>query len=1000
MDADVIHQDQLSNRCRFGNCLLSESKGRVGKKQTFHKEFKSVFNVDVTTEDAKIYPDLLCNKHSSLLHRIKQKLGKSGEVGEGEKYSLFEFKQHDNGCSICYPDCDVASASDCISLFSKMADSAEREKFLEDLVSALNEKELVVLASALGKKLSKPIREDAEKMTSVYYDLKNLCSYNIDDFIENSSDVLRAFIRECCNIEKYEKEEKNYLLARIIELMYRLCYPWIVFPLAFLQNVCTYVSTRSRFPVELSMPLGGGSYDTILQWLVDQGSLTGPIQCLDGDIGVAFDNMQVLKKTYSISVNSKMESSVITNIIWISLNRLIFLQNNPSYIPRPWKLELSTIRKVQMFDDPLFQSLDQEHYNQLYYTLNTILSTVLADQRLQDTGVCIDSIDEKIEKDENNVKCDTCSEKGIEVFYTKNKRVCEICKTSLKKRSASDNVSDSKDYALKSNPKIYQVSSTGKSCENVPRNNIRYGHIPSGHPGAPPEIIIGEPIFTNPCSFANCAEVLRKIGKDAGIIRYGGKKRYWIFVCCDGLPFRHCDTVIHETFACTICHSSFFRIETYKTHCKEQHDNQVVEYYLEFDWVLLKPGGGHFEMNSVKSFVELNWIPFFSQLSEVLGFRSEKAKYVAKACRDHHKAWQMILMFYFGSLKELCTVYVRDLISSVNDPEGELHPTPEGFLEYCSTKAANHNFMYLLNQVTLYAQAIINYRMALRRNNNKLALSAIYKLSSLFHGRNHPFYQKIELYSLVQPFLFPSSEVKELHERFYTISVSGDPSKGEDWDFILENKNKIVKSWIPKGGCKDSYWLTGCRNADMFEKIKEVVHGFYNTEKEKKESTASYRNPDLTKEIEEWRATIRKSKYLEKESFCSISDAELDRDLVNFTTIALAKRVLRIDDEYLGKEGVDLSYSDPVFVTPDERKKYREKDVTVIKEQIASDMSDIISTPVFNHFKRAFKAVEKKSSHVLLKFHSEVLNYLSEESMYREGSDNEDCDDSNEKWSL
>ena len=141
--------------------------------------------------------------------------------------------------------------------------------------------------------------------------------------------------------------------------------------------------------------------------------------------------------------------------------------------------------------------------------------------------------------------------------------------------------------------------------------------------------------------------------------------------------------------------------------------------------------------------------------------------------------------------------------------------------------------MYLLNQVTIYAQAIINYRMALRRNNSKLALSAVYKLSSLFHGRNHPFYQRIELYSLVQSFLFPSSEVQEQHASFYTISVSGDPSKGEDWDFILENKNKIVKSWIPKGGCKDSYWLTGCRNADMFEKIKEVVHGFYNSEKEK-----------------------------------------------------------------------------------------------------------------------------------------------------------------------
>ena len=102
-------------------------------------------------------------------------------------------------------------------------------------------------------------------------------------------------------------------------MMHRLCYPWIVYPLVFIQNLCTYVSTRSRFAVGLAMPLDCGSYNTILKWLVDQGTLTGPINCPDGNIGVAFDNIQVLKNTYAISVNSKMESSVITNIIWITL---------------------------------------------------------------------------------------------------------------------------------------------------------------------------------------------------------------------------------------------------------------------------------------------------------------------------------------------------------------------------------------------------------------------------------------------------------------------------------------------------------------------------------------------------------------------------------------------------------------------------------------------------------------------------------------------------------
>ena len=29
-----------------------------------------------------------------------------------------------------------------------------------------------------------------------------------------------------------------------------------------------------------------------------------------------------------------------------------------------------------------------------------------------------------------------------------------------------------------------------------------------------------------------------------------------------------------------------------------------------FDWVLLKAAGGNFEMNSIKVFFELNWVPF------------------------------------------------------------------------------------------------------------------------------------------------------------------------------------------------------------------------------------------------------------------------------------------------------------------------------------------------------------------------------------------------------
>ena len=73
-------------------------------------------------------------------------------------------------------------------------------------------------------------------------------------------------------------------------------------------------------------------------------------------------------------------------------------------------------------------------------------------------------------------------------------------------------------------------------------------------------------------------------------------------------------------------------------HCLNSHDGAKVQYFLEFDWVHLKPGGGHFEMNSIKAFVELNWIPFFSELANQMGFDTMNGQLLAKHCSDPHKA--------------------------------------------------------------------------------------------------------------------------------------------------------------------------------------------------------------------------------------------------------------------------------------------------------------------------------------------------------------------------
>ena len=78
--------------------------------------------------------------------------------------------------------------------------------------------------------------------------------------------------------------------------------------------------------------------------------------------------------------------------------------------------------------------------------------------------------------------------------------------------------------------------------------------------------------------------------------------------------------------------------------------------------------------------------------------------------------------------------------------------------------------------------------MALRRNNIKFAQSAVDKLSDIFYGRNNPFYQLIDFHSLAQIFTI-QDEGESLYEKYFTVSLSGDGSKGVDWDFVLENKH-------------------------------------------------------------------------------------------------------------------------------------------------------------------------------------------------------------------
>lgn len=52
-----------------------------------------------------------------------------------------------------------------------------------------------------------------------------------------------------------------------------------------------------------------------------------------------------------------------------------------------------------------------------------------------------------------------------------------------------------------------------------------------------------------------------------------------------------------------------------------------------------------------------------------------------------------------------------------------------------------------------------------------------------------------------------------------SYSVSGNESKGEGGDFVLEAKNRRTKMWIPSGVPDNNKWLNVCRCIDKLEKV-------------------------------------------------------------------------------------------------------------------------------------------------------------------------------------
>ncbi|XP_062594161.1 uncharacterized protein LOC134255654 [Saccostrea cucullata] len=338
----------------------------------------------------------------------------------------------------------------------------------------------------------------------------------------------------------------------------------------------------------------------------------------------------------------------------------------------------------------------------------------------------------------------------------------------------------------------------------------RYTFIPSGHANKP-DIIIGDPCFENPCSYEALEKVFDYILSKTEV----GEGRSWTIVGCDGLPYTLGCRTIDSVCRCRECEMEFTSVEEFEKH-KILFDHEKcsnINGCLKYLDIIMVPGLGHFEMNMLKAAFRLLWDVILVDLAVILGFHSPKALASCMTATDHHKSWQIFQIFLHAMAEELLLLYAREELKRNERPTGE------GFYKW-TKHVKNPNYKFMVDAVFTLCLSLHVFRAGVRRNNTSAIRTALFKFAPLFFGFSMPFYIETFIRDSFFRIQCPP-EIRNFIENNESFSISGNCSKGEGGDFILESKNRKTKMWMPGGLPDEKTWLPVCRNIDRLEKVRD-----------------------------------------------------------------------------------------------------------------------------------------------------------------------------------
>ena len=578
-----------------------------------------------------------------------------------------------------------------------------------------------------------------------------------------------------------------------------------------------------------------------------------------------------------------------------------------------------TLLKCNNKEQEHVSQLHEEHYKNLSSFLELAIKQVHHEQ-IKHGDTVSDLIDDLAAKEEHQRKYKTCPRCGTVTEKTKRKCPNKDCGEHFKNMKVKEPESDPPKSCSRNTIKMIPIQSEQVTTPLVFPQSLnkayeRFGHVPSNHSGKNMKSILLDAVYENPNSHESLVLVLRHIRVEGGRKRYGGNKREWMLICGDGLPYTLVFNLIQQYLVSSICKAGFMGANALSTHQTEIHQEANGPFFREFDWIVLKVGDGHYEMNLMKSFMDINWHVCMSELAKRMGWKSEAAQKSAKNCSDNHKTWQLLNVFHYGTMLELIVPYVRDMNAQGHSL------SVDGFLAYAKHREelGHVNYTYMLLMVTRFMQAIIHLRMGTRRNNCLLVESAKLMSKELFHARTHPRYQQIEILDSFMRKAMPK-DLRCFLEQHESVSKSGHPSKGQGLDYLLEETNKQVKKWMVRDVPSPESWQIVIRNVTTLTALEQQLRQSLSLSEQIPES----KNIDLSDAITDWRVYLRSVNYL---SNCGVLHTSttgilLDPGLINIATEGSRKRSYKILNMLLQQDFPDDdTLTQPVFVTNQERQE-------------------------------------------------------------------------------